>query len=372
MCQAMCLNLAARLTMDWFPSHERDLATTVATMANVTGQMVFSLLPPLIVHTPAQLGRIMLVQWIPGVVVAALSWRFLAQRPPSPPSASAALQWAEAEAAAVSAKSHGPGGAGWLAIQTIMHDASMLLSNSNFLLLAAGFSVGSGTVWAVLILEGQLITPCGYSDRLAGAAGAALLGTGVMSAFAVGAIMETTKAYVELQRGVMGAALAATAGVLAASTPGHALRLVFAYCALGAALQPLLPLTLEHAAEMTFPVPADVSTSVLFTLANIFSGFLVLALTPLLAEPASKTCTSVFTPASGTVLTFMACGVLLTLLVKRDYRRSSCEHGGGGDGSGRHQESPESPLLGEVPAASSSYGAITDPAHKDGSGDGLT
>ncbi len=31
MVQPMSLNLAARLTMDWFPAEERDVATTVAT-----------------------------------------------------------------------------------------------------------------------------------------------------------------------------------------------------------------------------------------------------------------------------------------------------------------------------------------------------
>lgn len=182
MCQAMCLNLAARLTMDWFPSEERDLATTVATMANVSGQMVFSLLPPLLVHTPEQLGVILLVQWVPGFVVAALAWTFLQQRPPLPPSASAALQWREAEAAASSAKNHSAVGSSSLAaVQEMLHDAAALLRNPNFCLLASGFAVGTGTVWAVLILEAQLITPCGYSDRIAGTAGAALLGTGVAS-----------------------------------------------------------------------------------------------------------------------------------------------------------------------------------------------
>jgi FLVCR family MFS transporter 7 len=173
----MCLNLAARLTMDWFPSEERDLATTVATMANVLGQMVFSLLPPLLVHTPEQLGVILLVQWVPGFVVTALAWIYLRQRPPMPPSASAALQWREAEA-----KNHGAIGSSSLAaVQEMLHDAAALLRNPNFCLLASGFAVGTGTVWAVLILESQLITPCGYSDRIAGTAGAALLGTGVAS-----------------------------------------------------------------------------------------------------------------------------------------------------------------------------------------------
>ena len=45
--QPMVLNVPSRLTMDWFPTSERDMATTVATMASVAGQMLFSLLPDL-------------------------------------------------------------------------------------------------------------------------------------------------------------------------------------------------------------------------------------------------------------------------------------------------------------------------------------
>ena len=106
---------------------------------------------------------------------------------------------------------------------------------------------------------------------------------------------------------------------------------------------------------MTFPVPADASTSVLFMMANSFSAFLVLGLTPLLAEPVSSQCLSIFTPASATVLTLMACGLVLTLLVQRDYRRSSCEH----EGEGRRSTSPVSPLLGPGAGGAAGYGAIS-------------
>ena len=39
--------------------------------------MLFSLLPPLLVHTPAQLGRILLVQLPPGVLATAAAWALL-------------------------------------------------------------------------------------------------------------------------------------------------------------------------------------------------------------------------------------------------------------------------------------------------------
>ena len=362
----MCLNLPARIAMDWFPVEERDLATTAASMANVLGQMVFSLVAPLLVHTPEQLDRIMFVQWVPGVLIAAGSWVFLKAKPKVAPSAAAAIQWREAGVIAARAKKNSGGDVTRAAFDTMWKDVSLLLSNTNFMLLASGFSAGTGMVWAVLILEGQLITPCGFSDAFSGTAGAALLATGIVSAFIVGAVMEATKAYLELQRGVMIAAFAATVGVLAATRPAYPAMLLLAYCLLGAALQPLMPVTLEHAAEMTFPVPADVSTSVLFMMANSFSAFLVLVITPLLSLESK--CSTVFTPTAALILIIMAAGLVATLSVYRDYRRSSAEHpegNGDGNGGGIHRtDSPVSSLLatggkgsGSGNGAPSAYGA---------------
>jgi FLVCR family MFS transporter 7 len=359
MVQPMSLNLAARLTMDWFPAEERDVATTVATMANVAGQMLFSLAPPWLVRTPAQLGRLMLFQLLPNIAVTAVAAAALAERPPCAPSAAAAQQWRERASA--------PPHAGFpAALSALAADARALARNANFLLLAAGFSVGTGTAWAVLVLEAQLVTPCGYSDATAGAAGAALLGAGVLAAFLVGGAMEATHAYVELQRAVMAAALLATAGVFAAARPGDTARLILAWCALGCALQPLMPLTLEHAAEMTFPLSADVSTSALFVAANTLSFLLALALTPLLRPaPGAPPCAAVVTPASVLVVALMAAGFALTCFVKKDYRRTAAERrreSGGGlaaepaalESGGlvpAAAEQPDSPLLGDAAAA---------------------
>lgn len=332
----MAVNLPARVAGDWFPSHERDVATVIATMSNVAGQMVFSLLPPLLVHTPEQLGLILLVQLPACVLVTAAAWTLLAERPPSPPSASAAQRWREA-------KSND-------AIATLLHDVRMLLANGNFVCLASGFAIGTGTVWAVLILEGQFITPCGYSDAVAGAAGAALLGAGILAAFVLGAVLESTKAYLPLQRGVMAAAVLTTALALTTARPGSAALLLIAYCALGCALQPLNPITLEHAAEMTFPLSPEVSSSVLYMFANTFAFALVFVLTPLLALPVSAQCTTVFTPAAATILGCMSAGLALTCAVRKDYRRSACEHRGG--------DSQEAPLLSS--AADGAYGTAAD------------
>jgi len=342
-------------------------------MFSVFGQMFFSLVTPMLVHTPEQLGVILLVQWPPAIAVAVASWLLLVERPPSPPSASAALQWKEAAAAQASAK-HRDAPA-LVALEEMWHDVRALFENVNFLCLAAGFAVGTGTVWALLILVEQFINPCGYSDSLAGVAGASLLGAGIVAAFGVGAAMEYTKAYVTLQRAIMVAALVSTGALLLLIQPGHAMRLIGAFCLVGCALQPLYPLSLEHAAEQTFPIPADASTAVMLVGANTFSFILVLVLTPLLASPSYKACTTPITPAACVTITCMAAGLMFTLLVRPQYVRSKAEmkrrQGSSGIGAMLGEDwggdSPnaatgqQAPLLGKGDDAAGGYGAAAPP-----------
>lgn len=109
----------------------------------------------------------------------------------------------------------------------------------------------------------QVVTPCGYSDEFAGVLGAALLGTGVVCAFGLSSVMERTKEYVILQKGNLVLYAFAVAAVYGDNRPNNRAGLLTSWCFLGAVLQPLMPLTLEHAAEISFPCSADSSTALL-------------------------------------------------------------------------------------------------------------
>ena len=260
--QPLLLNVAARLSAEWFPEHERDIATTCATMSNILGQMVASFTPALLVTTVDQLPVVLVYQVYLFAILLTVALAFLEERPRAPPSPAAALQWylregALADAAATKRDLSAA------ALEAAAREVRAVLQNGNFLLLLMGFAIGTGTVWAVLILEQQIIAPCGYSDEFAGVAGASMLATGVTVAFVVAFIMEATKAYVEIQKVDALCVLAAVAGVFFVNQPDNRLGILVAWCLLGAAVQPLMPITLEHASEMTYPASADASTSVL-------------------------------------------------------------------------------------------------------------
>lgn len=342
-----------RLAEDWFPVDERDVATTAANMANAFGTTFFVLVPPLLVPTADVLDRILWIQVPMNALAVGAAWLLLEERPPTPPSASAAALWREQADAAEAARARGSSAAA-AGLAAVIRDIRSVLKNRNFNYQAAGFSICIGTVWTILILEAQLIQPCGYSEFLTGGANALMVGTGVVAAFGLAKVTSRTRAFHPLQRATVALAVLATWLMLAATRPGQPGLLLIAYVGVGCTLQPLLPLAMEHAAEMTYPVRRtlcfhnlshiirgclrvndipnvilffyvqlnpEISTTVLFTGANLVCALFVAVLSPLLRLPASANCTSAITPANGFLAGAMVIGLACNWAVKKDYRR---------------------------------------------------
>ena len=321
--QPLIVNPVSRVAADWFGDGQRDLATTIGTQANVLGQVIANLLPPFVVHTSRDFALLQAVQMVPAVLVLG-GMAFTTDRPPTPPSASAAASWHAGEA------SGGGGGGGGIedghpypsALASMWRDCGALLRNGNFLLLLLGWSATTGIGWTLLTVEEQMLSPCGYSDVIAGYSGTALLGLGIITAMVAAPVMARTRAYALLQKGVMLGCLLATVAVLAVNRPGSPAAVISSWLLLGAGLQPLQPLTLEHAAEMTYPVPADVSSAMLQTGANLVATVQTFVVSPLLNLPASANCSSVVSPAALFIGAWMLIGALITLPIKAVYART--------------------------------------------------
>ena len=100
---------------------------------------------------------------------------------------------------------------------------------------------------------------------------------------------------------------------------------VISWLLLGAFIQPLVPVSLEHAAELTYPIPADTSSAVLQTGANSLALFITFSLNPLLNYDASASCSSVITPAAGLLFILMVVGCVCALPLTSDNRRLAVE-----------------------------------------------
>jgi MFS transporter, FLVCR family, MFS-domain-containing protein 7 len=324
--QPLLLNLSSRVSADFFGDHERDFATIALTMINVLGQMLGSLLPPYLIDNESDLRAMFLGTFIPTAIILVVSIFTLSDRPPSPPSASAAAQWAQRDAIVAQRKAAPPGSHSWFdPLKAVWRDTRMLLRDRNFALLLGGFSMGTGAAWALLTVQGQIIQPCGYNDTVAGNSATSLLAVGIVASFAVGPLMRRFKRYALFQKLVTIGSFLAVLFALAVNKPNSEALIYVAWCCCGLMLQPLLPISLEHAAELTYPLSADSSAALLLTSANLFGMALILGLGKLLALPVSANCTSVVTPAAGLILAFMLVGVVVTLPIRPVLKRQIAE-----------------------------------------------
>ena len=111
---------------------------------------------------------------------------------------------------------------------------------------------------------------------------------------------------------------------LGANQPGNAGSVVAAYIMYGFISCPLTPITLEHAAEMTYPIPADNSAALLFTGVNVVFLAVTLGVGPLLAvDPVSLTCSSIKSNAALVILVFALFGGVIGLPMVASLKRAA-------------------------------------------------
>lgn len=330
--QPLITNPPPRLSADWFPDKERDLATVLATQANIVGQLAGSLIPPLVVNTSNDLGKLGLIQTGLTILVIIGTYLGLKDRPATPPSSAAAIQWLQYEEQERMHKVSNEDGTSvskfyraYQSLEILWAHTKLLLKDKNFNYLNISFSVATSVGWILLTVETQLLTPCGYSDDVAGASGAALLGLGIFTSILAAPFMSKFRAFCLMQKITMGVCLLATIMVLALCVPNKTVLVIISWLILGSGLQPLVPLTLEHAAEITYPVPADVSSAVLQTGANVFATVQTYIVTALLNVGGSVDCSSVITPTAGVILGCMIFAFFITLLIKPVYKRTEAQ-----------------------------------------------
>jgi len=374
--QPIFTNLPSRIAGDWFPVSERDLATVVGAMSNQLGNAVASVVPSLIVSTADDLPWLLLYEAAWATVIGAFVLAFARDRPPSPPSAAAeirllghtAMQSAvelEGAGALVSSSSPLPvlieaaiasrpcdSGPPLLtstgdqvtvdpsrvpiaappvrdlarqALAHMLHDFGALLKNANYLRLMLAFGIGVGVFNALLTVMASLLGPCGYGADSAGYAGGALLLAGLAGAGVMGVVMERTKAYVPLLKVAIVAVVAATLFMLASLKPGNEAQAIASWGVLGFCLLPLLPLSLENAAEATYPIHEDNSSGLLLLVGQWFGIVFIVLFTYVLSIPPSSDCSSVASPIAGVILGVVLVAAGGLLFFKRDYRRQHAE-----------------------------------------------
>lgn len=182
--QPFYLNMPAKIASTWFGVKERDIATTLCSLANPLGSAIGSLIPAMFVSSDSDhnieigIRNLLLVQMIVALVALATSFAFLKSQPDTPPSASSA-QMREMKSTR--------------GINTIQHDMIQLFQNKEYTKLLFSFSIVLGNLNAIAALLNQV--PGNYSNGDVGLTGAVLIMTGFLGAFLTGFILDYSKAY---------------------------------------------------------------------------------------------------------------------------------------------------------------------------------
>lgn len=182
--QPFYLNLPAKIAAAWFAVKERDIATTICSLANPLGSALGSLIPAIFVSggngsddnsgDVSGVSTLLLTQ----LIIASIAWGSIIflfrSEPPSPPSIS------ESQKTTKVARST------WTQL-------TELLKKTEYVKLLVSFTIALANLNALAALLNQL--PGGYSNSQVGLTGFTLIISGFIGAFLAGMVLERSKAY---------------------------------------------------------------------------------------------------------------------------------------------------------------------------------
>lgn len=309
--QPLFTNVPAKLAADWFPKSERDAATVIGALfnplGNAAGQVIPSLLVSCVVARPLMLAAVLnsngvdsaalapvnngssldncptakevvgmdvllLIQAILATVSAFWAIGWFRSDPPTPPSRSAAMRAEQRRMLELS-----PTSLRLSPTSTIYSHLKALMSNTEFLKLLVGFGAGLAVFNAMLTVLGQIVLPLygnskddiNQATSDAGMYGGILIGAGMVGAGIIGPILDCTHMYRLILKTGFAMAVGGLTFVLLQLIPDNQIAISVGFGWMGFCMMPLLPTGLEAAVECTFPVPEEMSATLLMLVGNV-------------------------------------------------------------------------------------------------------
>lgn len=249
--QPFVLAAPTRYSQLWFSDQGRVTATAIASLANPLGGALGQLISPLWSDNISGFSNMVLYV---GIIssVATIPAPFIPAKPPSPPSATAALEKLDLGQA-----------------------LRELPRNASFFLIVIPFSVYVGFFNATSTLINQIFEPYGFSETDAGIAGGLLILVGLIASAIVSPIIDRTKTYLIVIKFII--PLIGILYIILIWMPGtRSLAGPYIVCALlGATSFALLPVALELLTILTLPVSAEVSSVIGWTGGQVLGAIFI-------------------------------------------------------------------------------------------------
>jgi len=154
----------------------------------------------------------------------------------------------------------------------------LLLKNKHFLFLLCGFGIGMAIFNAFMSLIGEVVAVKGFGEDDAGFFGTTLILVGLGGAVLFGLVLDQKHCYREALRLGYGSAIIVLWALFFCLDRKLKALVYICFGALGFFMIPMMPATMESAAECTYPVSEDDAVGLLMTTGNVLGVVLTIAL----------------------------------------------------------------------------------------------
>ena len=250
-------------------------ATAIGALANQMGIAIGFFLCPTLVPDGSDgqaITNLLLLMSILGLSSFLLTGLFRS-KPPSPPSRSA-----EAQNHAESEKGSKDSGA-----MFFFTGIPKLFRNPGYTNLCLSFGINVGCFYVVTTLLSQMLIELNYSSQATALIGTLIVVVGIVGAFLFGLLADRTQKPKLLLIICMVGTCLSLAFWTACFQENQIYLLSFGACLLGFFMTALLPISMDVAVSISFPLPESLSSNVLLACAQLWGIFLVSLCTPLLA-----------------------------------------------------------------------------------------
>lgn len=237
--QPFILNAVPLLAANYFPPSQRTIVTAIASIANPIGVGIGFVLPPLLTDEPDDIPFMLMIQ---AIIASACSVfvLFCPSKPPLPPSAGTARE----ELA-------------------FLPSVKAVVLNHNFWILCVEFGCGLGAFNTLATVINQLYEPYGYTNTESGILGLLVVVCGIIGSGIEGGLVDYTHRYKLFIWATLLCATGSLVGMTLLLERGYFVWQCLVSAGLGFFMTPILPLTLELAVEITYPVGEATVTGML-------------------------------------------------------------------------------------------------------------
>jgi len=246
-----------KVAASWFGEKERTIATSIASLSSLLGMAVAFQLGPNIVKEPKDFPKLFLVQAVIATVASVLCFISFRGQPATPPSSS--QEWEKG---------------------SFVDALSRVFKQRNFFALILSFGIGFGFFVTLFTVMSQVVQPLKYSQGEAGTIGVVMILSGIVGGGLVfGPIIDKWRKYkITMIISNLGTGISIGAFYITLFTdwfPHHIMIVMVTAGFVGFFAISMLPVGMETAVEICYPMAEATITGILLLSGNIFSIIIV-------------------------------------------------------------------------------------------------